>query len=167
MRVALTSSVLWERRGSLAIEFVFVVPLYLLLWMLVNHAFTLYVDVIENVADVRQCAWQFARSGCTHRPRGCTVLGPIPQPPHKAKVKQAIDRVVRSFKKLKLDLQGPFGAAYSISKKRSLEAPKDLGFQNVDTAAKYAGMCDPHPPFPWNDETVFFASCKDLGKYCW
>src|SRR5438093_4490965 len=141
-----------DRRGSLSVEFVFVIPLYLLLWMLANHAFTLYVGVIENVAEVRRCAWQFARAGCLQPPAGCEALGPLPQPPHKGKVKQALDRVVAAFKKLKPDLQGPFGYAYTITKKQELEAPRDLGFPRVETSAKYAGLCDPHPLVPWTDE---------------
>jgi hypothetical protein len=154
-----------DQRGALIIEFVAVVPLYALLWLGANHAFDLYRGVVENVATVRNCAWQFADSGCITRAGGCNLAGPIPQKPLDGEVKRRLRPLERRFPFLRPEWNGPMGASFVAEK--TTRGPGPPGFSSTTFRATYAGMCDPKVLVPWSSEMVFMSACKNLGKYCW
>ncbi|MEA2698717.1 MAG: hypothetical protein QOI66_2988 [Myxococcales bacterium] len=155
-----------EQRGSVAIEMVFVLPLYVLLWLLCNHAYTLYVAAITNIATVRDCAWQFAVNGCKSPPGNCTTQGPTPGLPPDGPSLSGLSRVASSFPALSPSLIGPYDKSLTIKKIISIPAPTSLGFPPVRLTSTYGSMCDEAPTVKWTALEVFEAHCNLLGKFC-
>jgi hypothetical protein len=153
-------------RGSVAVEMVFVLPLYVLLWLLCNHAYTLYVATINNIATVRDCAWQFAARGCKGAPGRCNVRGPTPGLPPDGPSFGALTKVISSFPALSESLIGPYDNSSRIEKMVSIPAPTSLGFPPVRLTSIYGSMCDEAPTVKWTALSVFEASCVLLGKFC-
>jgi len=153
-------------RGSITVEMVFVVPLYVLLWLLANHAFILYVNVINSVATVRACAWQFAASGCKNAPPACAVRGPTPGLPPDGPSFSNLEQVASSFEPLSASLLGPYDNALVTEKIVSIPAPPALGFRPVRLKSDYGVMCDDRPTVSWTVLSVFEANCPLLGKFC-
>lgn len=153
-------------RGSVTVEMVFVVPLYVLLWLLANHAFILYVNVVTNVATVRACSWQFAASGCKNRPAACTVRGPTPGLPPDGPSLSSLEPVAQSLEPLSASLLGPYDSSLVTEKIISIPAPPALSIRPVRLKSDYGVMCDARPMVPWTPLSVFEVVCPLLGKFC-
>jgi len=152
--------------GSVSVEMVFVLPLYTLIWLLGNHAFLLYTGVIDNVAAVRDCAWQFADSGCLSRPAACTATGPLPAPPPDGASGTELRQVGTNFPFLRESLSGPEGMSLTIRKMTSIAAPPLLNFRAIRTTALYGAMCDEKPLPPWTTLEIYELACRRFGKFC-
>jgi hypothetical protein len=157
---------LFAERGGLAIELVFVLPLYGLLWLGGTHAFTLYFGVVRNGAVVRACAWDYALDGCTNPPRGCELRGPTPQAPLRGAIRDRLADVGRDFGVLPRESTGPFGYSLGVTRTEALSAPVGLPFGEVTTAARYRALCGPKPAPQWTVEAMFPDACRRLGRFC-
>ena len=147
-------------------EMVFVLPLYVLLWLLCNHAYTLYLATVGNIATVRDCAWQFAASGCKSATGNCSIQGPTFGLPPDGQSLSGLDQVASNLAPLSPSLLGPYDRSSRVEKIISIPAPTSLGIRPVRLTSTYGSMCDETPTVKWTPLLVFEANCNLLGKFC-
>jgi hypothetical protein len=61
------------RRGSMAVEMIVVVPLFLLLWQIANIVHAVNVGAARASEETRSCSWRHALRGCEAVPSGCQI----------------------------------------------------------------------------------------------
>ena len=62
-----------DSRGSMAVEFLVLVPLLVLLWQALVSLHGLDATAAGALAETRTCAWHAALSGCATAPPGCQL----------------------------------------------------------------------------------------------
>jgi hypothetical protein len=151
--------------GSLTIEFVIVMPLYAVLWLSANWAYNVSVGVVHNLRETRQCAWQFASSGC-RRPPGSCVSAPLPMPPAEGTARIPLRQVTLRFRALLADLNGPYGISFQSRRLEVLPGAPLVSAPSIPMSSTYVGVCDEAPLIPWTPMRVFLAHCRLLGRFC-
>ncbi|HEY0709528.1 MAG TPA: hypothetical protein VGG33_22145 [Polyangia bacterium] len=152
--------------GSLTIEFVIVMPLYAVLWLSANWAFTTSVGVVNNLRETRQCAWEFSGSGCM-RPTSSCVSTFMPLFPAEGQVQLPLRQVTAQFRALALNLNAPYGWSFMTNRTETLPGAPMVGAPSVPLLSSYVGFCDEEPPVSWTPMMVWGANCRQLrGRFC-
>ena len=60
-----------DSRGSMAVEFLVILPVLMLLWRAVGALHGVNATAAGAAADTRTCAWRAAMKGCLEVPPGC------------------------------------------------------------------------------------------------
>ena len=162
----LSSAITSGQRGSIAVEFVTVIPLFAALMLLAQFAFGTYGSSIDNRTVVRQCGWEMASSKCDRKPADCQVSGPIPEPPAVGKIASSFNPILSTFTILRPTLQGPFGFGFSVKRTARLATPRLLGIGQLTGTSRYTSACDEKALIPLTSETVFLATCNQIGELC-
>jgi hypothetical protein len=143
-------------RGSVLIETLVVVPLYVAIWAGAIKGFEANVQVIDGRRALRTCAWQFAMSGCEGAPAGCPANagGGLLDPP--AGLQAGLARVVGALpflaNLLTEPIPGPLAEVGGAG-----DAPPSVG--------SIAMSCNPLPAAITVEE-VFAQTCETLGGFC-
>lgn len=157
-----------SQRGSLAVEFIVVFPMFAALWLLGIYAFGFHLEKAVNQEEVRGCAWRYAVSGCTELPAGCPAPSGRSQVPDfelRGAAGGSFEKVGANLPFLDPTLSMLHGASFTMSQTEEIKRPTAFG-GSVEVEATYKLMCNT-PTREWNLTEVFNLECLLLGVPEW
>ena len=153
------------QRGAIYIEFLIVIPVILLLWIVSD--FVARGNSVDNEAvnEARHCAWRFAANRCEGG-AGCTVGGA--GEPSDADLEAASGNALARLRGLSPSLSdewraAPSGGIFNALATRSLARP--LSWGTIQVEARQTWLCQTAEA-NWDQGRVFEETCADNGVGC-
>ncbi|MCP4444748.1 MAG: hypothetical protein GY811_05290 [Myxococcales bacterium] len=157
-----------RQRGSVFVEFLFFLPVVILIWTLLTFIYQAKGAAVATQRDARECAW-------THALRGCS--GGLPARCQGGSARSANDVLMRaSANELRTvaseapqtipNLANLHGRYFAVESDEAVQRPAVLGGTTV-AKGRFATMCADDPPIKWNVFLIFAGICRQHGESSW
>ena len=162
-------NIISDERGSVFIEFLFFLPIIVLIWTLLGFVYQAKHTAVDVQNTGRECAWKFALSGCK---------GSLPAKCQGGSPGRIDDTIVRatgsgSFESLpsRVPAIAPnysslIGKGTTLKAEREVTRPPILGGSTM-AVGKFGTMCGEEPPIKWTTPAVFLLICRQYGVSSW
>ncbi len=154
------------RRGSMAVEVIVLVPLFVLLWQIANILHGLNVEAIHATGETRSCAWRYALRGCRSIPSGCRISshGEVDGGDLEAAAHDGFATVGDHLPFLSGTLRSLHGEV--IEARRDDMVSASPLWRDIPVHAQHSVMCNT-PTLEWLEPDVVSETCRALnGWWC-
>ena len=161
-----TNRSLRRQRGSVYVEMLFILPLMITIWLLMTFIYDAKKSAVGTQHVARECAWQFALSGClASLPPECQVEGIRPQ--HgSSRADLPAQRLAEFLPPLAAELENLYGRTFEMTTEETTVRPSVLGGSTTATG-RFAVMCADDPEQAWTTAEVLDAMCERHGVAAW
>ena len=165
---SLRRSLVRDERGSLYVEMIFFIPMALLIWVLLNFVYDAKKTAVHTQRDARQCAWEYALSGCKGAlPAACEggAASMVTDAPLRAAASGSFEKLASAAPFAAASFQNLHGRWFRVTAEREVTRPTILG-GTTTAEGRFAVMCADDPPIRWSTTAFFKAFCEKHSKWC-
>ena len=156
-------------RGSVFIEFLFFVPVAVLVWTLMTFIYDAKRTAVVTQKAARECAWEYALHGCSGGlPPECRGASPrlVPDVLLRAAARRSFMKIAQKVPLTAANFSNLHGRSFSLQTEKEVQRPVVLG-GSTTAEGRFATMCADDPLVKWQTPVVFTMVCKDHGHSPW
>ena len=155
-----------QQRGSVYVEMLFILLLMITIWLLMAFIHDSKKSAVVTQRAARECAWQYAMSGCQATPAPECELGSLQAQHGSSRADQPAQRLVALVPRLAKNLENLYGRTFEMTADEITTRPSFLG-GSTTARGRYAMMCAEDPEQAWTTGDVLDVICERHGVAEW